>query len=279
MRRFSDSQGSTLLSETVLEPEIPTLAISNKDIGWHMTSNPSPDRVALSLHLYTPPMLECVHSKGVAPVVYCEKGITRTSSSQAMLSPLKLKESAKVHACASVFSNFQMLVEMLWSAFDGQAGSPSPQIMDELIDTLTKVEFNVKEIDQYKSMNGTAYVRRRLALHPCFEVFIVSWKAGEVSPIHDHGGSSAICKVLEGTLLDEHYSKPERNHPPYVVQSSLLKRNEVASYGPETIHRTSVTKEADCCCLLIFAPSYDQCCNFCPKTGACTLVQVSNSEL
>ena len=274
MRRYADSTGTAIVSERLLDPDVAALAISNKDIGWHMTHNMSLDQCALSLHLYTPPMLECVHAAGVAPVVYCDRSSSAPFSSSmasgggaSISSPMKHKGS-KIHACASVFSNFQALMELLWAVFEKKDIADDAKLLkEELTATLTKIEFNPKEIEQYKSMNGAAYVRRRVALHPSFEVFLISWRAGTESPIHDHGGSSAMFKVLEGSVRDEHFSRPQRGMPPYIVQSNVLHRNDVAFHSPDLIHKMTVSDEADCCGLAIYLPSYDQFCTFCPKTG------------
>ncbi len=219
VRRFADEQGTKVVSDEIMEPDSPCVAISNKDLGWHTTRNPSPDRCTLSLHLYTPPMLECVHVEGVAPVVYCKSsdpnasgGMPRpdsvtelapfaqqgsAASLAGLLSPekVKLTLASQLSGCTSVFSNFHTLMETLWNMFEVHGERPVEELSERLTALAQNFEFNPKEIEQYKALNGAAYVRRRVALHPKFEIYIVCWRAGQVSPIHDHGNSSAFVKV------------------------------------------------------------------------------------
>lgn len=271
-RRYEDSTGSQVKSELVLEPDSPCLAITNKDIGWHTTSNSFPDRNSLSLHLYTPPMLECVHQEGVAPVVYCEKAAAlKESPAHAKLwleGGIEAVEKAavsKLSACAEIFCDFRALLETLRVVFEDSNKSSEDQATT-VSKLLAKFEFNPKEVAQYKAVDGLSYTRRRIAKHDNFEVFLVCWRQGQTTPIHDHGGSSAWMKVLEGQVCDTHFSKPARGNPPYIVQTSVLKRGDVAYLSAEKIHQTKAMDE-DCCSISIYSPPYAACSSYCGKTG------------
>ncbi len=61
------------------------------------------------------------------------------------------------------------------------------------------------EVEQYKGIGVGSYSRRRVVMHPAFDVFIICWRSGQQTPIHDHGGSVSWTKVLEGELSDTHY--------------------------------------------------------------------------
>jgi cysteine dioxygenase len=293
----TDACGEEILSETMLDAESNTIVKTNKELGFHTTVNPSQEKCALSLHLYSPPMLDCVHASGVAPVVYCEKSVSKNQQNatrcdmadvlkhaegkmqqvpRALMSPQKSKMNTQMSACASIFSDFHSLMEMLWALFEKKPLT-DPQLPQQLSEILNKFEFNPKEVECYKSMNGELYSRRRVALHPNFEVFIVSWHGGQESRVHDHGGSMAVMKVLEGEIVDEQFAAPGRGLPPYVVQSNVLKKNDVSLLSNSTIHKTT-SSEMGCCTLSIYAPPYDSCTCYCPKTGDQTCVCVSSSD-
>ena len=313
LSRFADAAGKQVVSDAVYEPESPCLAMSNKDLGSHATRNPSVDLCALTLHLYTPPMLECVHAEGVAPVVYCKSSTDLTAATTAvapgavpvpdmscmqgehalataaaaaaapmgsMFSPEKAKLGmvSQLSGCASLFSNFHTLTETLWNMFDQLGERPVDDLTDRVMSVLQKFEFNPKEIEQYKALNNAAAVRRRVALHSKFEIYIVCWKAGQTGSIHNHGGSSAFVKVLEGEITDTHFSRPERGLPPYVVQSSVLRANDVVYLASETIHQTRASGLRDTCTLTVYAPPYEQCTSYCPKTGRATAVLMASTD-
>ncbi len=79
-------------------------------------------------------------------------------------------------------------------------------------------------------------------------------------------------------MTDIHYSKPERGMPPYVVHSSVLRANDVVFLSPETIHQTRVSDKMDTCTLTIYAPPYEECMTYCPKTGRAEPMCVSSSD-
>lgn len=208
IQRFSDSGGKTKVSDMVMEPASPCLAISNKDLGWHTTRNPSTSAVALTLHLYTPPMLECFHSNGVAPVVYSkgatDAGVAGTEAGGAF-SPTKGRAALLASAPqASLFSNFQGLVEMLSNIYETRGSESNAVIGLEIQHVLQNFEAHPKEVRDYcgSRLHDAPSARARVGLHSRFEVYVVHWKAGETSPIHHHGQSSAFLKYGRENAMD-----------------------------------------------------------------------------
>ena len=53
---------------------------------------------------------------------------------------------------------------------------------------------------------GSEYQRERVYVTPDFEVWLLSWLPGQVTPIHDHGGSLTITTVLVGVVLEERFA-------------------------------------------------------------------------
>jgi len=166
--RYSDMTASNMISETELDSDSKCLAINNKDIGWHLTGNFSQQQTALSLHLYTPPMLECKHSQGVSPVIYCEKAESlRESKEKCVLwldggfEAVENAANSKLHACVSVFSNFQSLMEMLRSVFEGPDLGEG-KLAEAVGRVVEKFEFNPKEVEQYKSLSSSFFLAEEL---------------------------------------------------------------------------------------------------------------------
>ena len=38
-----------------------------------------------------------------------------------------------------------------------------------------------------------------------FEVWLLSWLPGQITPIHDHAGAMTVTTVLSGSLIEEHF--------------------------------------------------------------------------
>ena len=278
--RFSDEHGQKKHSEVVIESDSPCLAISNQEIGWHTTENPSTSVVSLTLHLYTPPMLECIHSTGVAPVVY-SKAVTDMSPAFSVLSPSKDRSVVQVASApqASLFSNFQSLVEILSNLYD-KHGVDSLDVLAPMVKAvLQKFEVNPKEVRDYygPQVDGLPMVRCRIGLHSKFEVYVVFWKAGQTSPIHNHGESSAFIKVLDGEITDTHFSTPERGLPPYMVSANVLKSCGTAFLSSKTVHQTKV-HAVDSSALVLYSPPYVECVTFSADTGMACKQSVGNTD-
>lgn len=49
--------------------------------------------------------------------------------------------------------------------------------------------------------------RRPAGLPECFELWLLSWLPGQVTPIHDHGGVETVTTVLSGAVLEERFER------------------------------------------------------------------------
>jgi predicted metal-dependent enzyme (double-stranded beta helix superfamily) len=56
-----------------------------------------------------------------------------------------------------------------------------------------------------------AYTRTRLAVAPHYEVVVMRWSPGSISPIHDHGSSHCWVLMLEGSLDVENFERESAN--------------------------------------------------------------------
>jgi predicted metal-dependent enzyme (double-stranded beta helix superfamily) len=87
-----------------------------------------------------------------------------------------------------------------------------------------------------------AYTRTRLMLTPQYEVVVMQWAGGSVSPIHDHGLSRCWVLMLEGTLDVENFVRdndPSETHVELHPAGRLsLKAGDVdCRKGPAELHR------------------------------------------
>src|SRR5438445_791970 len=52
------------------------------------------------------------------------------------------------------------------------------------------------------------YVRHPVLLQDDWEIMIIGWEAGQITPIHDHRGAMGGMAVLTGSLLEERFATP-----------------------------------------------------------------------
>jgi hypothetical protein len=53
--------------------------------------------------------------------------------------------------------------------------------------------------------DGPECARERVYVTPEFEVWLLSWTSGQITPIHDHGGAITATTVLSGSLIEERF--------------------------------------------------------------------------
>jgi cysteine dioxygenase len=87
------------------------------------------------------------------------------------------------------------------------------------------------------------YTRVPLHRAPSWELLLLCWSAGSASPIHDHGESICVVRVLRGAVRVEDFTCDEDGRP---VRSGewIARVGDVdARRGPRQLHR--VTAAAD----------------------------------
>lgn len=94
---------------------------------------------------------------------------------------------------------------------------------NHLIQTISLMS---KDFDEYTSWSKDCYTRNCVVNNEKFELILICWGAGQMTPIHDHGGEECWVKVLEGELEEVIYKK-NKNDDLVAVRSSISKANQV----------------------------------------------------
>ncbi len=94
---------------------------------------------------------------------------------------------------------------------------------------------------------------------PLFEIVLLNWAAGAVSPIHDHGGQHCWMYVLEGGLdVDDYVRLDPGDVPGYAyVEASGSRRLEVGELdlrsGRYDLHRVGAAGQSPALSLHVYA--------------------------
>jgi cysteine dioxygenase len=92
-----------------------------------------------------------------------------------------------------------------------------------------------------------------------FEVLLLNWAAGAVSPIHDHGGQHCWMQVLEGQLIVDDYLRVDAGDRPGFARveaqgSRLMKAGDLdLRSGQFDLHRVSAPSGVGALSLHIYA--------------------------
>ena len=79
------------------------------------------------------------------------------------------------------------------------------------------------------------YIRHAVLLWEDWEVMLIAWESGQVTPIHDHRGVLGGMAVLSGSLLEERFTTP--GDVPLLVDSRTRPEGDLCDTGPAVLHR------------------------------------------
>lgn len=72
----------------------------------------------------------------------------------------------------------------------------------QLKDLLLKANVTPDDLSEYRIFNDSHYSRNKIAGSEWFDLYLMCWKPGQRSTIHDHTDSSCAFKILQGTATE-----------------------------------------------------------------------------
>lgn len=83
------------------------------------------------------------------------------------------------------------------------------------------------------------YMRHPILLWDDWEIMLIAWESGHVTPIHDHRGVMGGMAVLSGTLAEERFTTPHER--PELFDSRQRPEGDCSDIGPTVLHRLAPT--------------------------------------
>jgi predicted metal-dependent enzyme (double-stranded beta helix superfamily) len=104
--------------------------------------------------------------------------------------------------------------------------------------------------------DGDEYNRELVHAAPGYEIWLLSWLPGQVTPIHDHGGAVTVTTVLSGTVLEERFERAGDLDVLDVRPTSATLREigDIDPIDPVRIHRVRPIGSA--VTLHLYVPTY-----------------------
>uniref|UniRef100_A0A7S3PMW2 cysteine dioxygenase n=2 Tax=Sar TaxID=2698737 RepID=A0A7S3PMW2_9STRA len=184
------------------------------------------------------------------------------------------------------YTNFGNLIKMLHRRVEPLEPGKfhSEAHIEEICKLLSSVRLNRKEYGRYLRFRDDHYTRNLVGYdvpegegdRPKFTVLLLCWEKGQMSPIHDHAGSSCWVKVLVGQLreiryetIDDETSTPD--HTNLKIVRDMKAGVEEVCYINDTqgLHAMgNANSDQVCVSLHVYAPPYVLCKIFDEKSGA-----------
>ncbi len=128
------------------------------------------------------------------------------------------------------------------------SGQPERLTPSRLCDRLARETERYLDRVQFAS---DRYMRHPIVLWDDWEVMLISWQNGQITPIHDHRGVMGGMAILSGSLLEERFTTPELR--PSLADSRTRPEGDLSDIGPTVLHRLT-TKSARAVSLHIYRP-------------------------
>jgi len=154
--------------------------------------------------------------------------------------------------------------------------------VDEVIAWFNRYENNPEDWSKFAKWDKFKYTRNLIHEgNGNFNMILMCWPEGSVSPIHDHSDSHCFMRILEGRLKEIRYDWPEQNQQ---SDGSLVEigTREVGAgdtlYISDEIglHKVENSSHSNrLCSIHIYSPPFDFCQVFDARTCKRTLVSMT----
>ncbi len=81
--------------------------------------------------------------------------------------------------------------------------------------------------ESYCSWSDESYTRNCIIDTKEFELILLCWEKGQMTPIHDHGGEECWVKIIEGEFRETIYKEDETGEL-NIVKSAISKSNDIS---------------------------------------------------
>ena len=81
------------------------------------------------------------------------------------------------------------------------------------------------------------YMRHPILLFDDWEVMLIAWESGQITPIHDHRGVMGGMFMLSGALQEERYTT--QGNVPSLADDRVRPEGDLCEIGPTVLHRLS----------------------------------------
>jgi cysteine dioxygenase len=113
------------------------------------------------------------------------------------------------------------------------------QSLEEFVDVLSdegertgydnifrSINLPISIFKNYCSWSNESYTRNCIVDNEKFELILLCWEPGQITPIHDHGGEECWVKIIDGDFREVIYQEHKAGELS-VVKSSVAKTNDI----------------------------------------------------
>jgi len=124
-----------------------------------------------------------------------------------------------------------------------------------LLDELSRFEIDLDDLSEHLHFAENGYKRNLVRAAPNYHAWVLCWKNGQRSPIHDHSGSACVVRVLRGTLTETMFELAPNGHVKATFSRDFAHGSLIGSEDTD-IHQVSnlQAEDADLVTLHVYTP-------------------------
>ena len=117
--------------------------------------------------------------------------------------------------------------------------------LPRLLDDLSRFEIDLDDLSEYLHFAENGYKRNLVRAAPNYHAWLLCWKNGQRSPIHDHSGSACVVRVLRGTLTETLFELAPNGHVKATFSRDFAQGSLIGSEDTD-IHQVSNLQAGGC---------------------------------
>lgn len=143
-------------------------------------------------------------------------------------------------------------LDLLLDYLDGLKGRP---MMNALAERVRQIDLRREDYAGWVRFNDHHYQRNLVRAGSWYHLWVMCWRNGQRSPIHDHSGSACALRVLEGTATVTHFARAGNGHVKATGSDDLPPGSLVTS-SDDDLHQISNLQagKADLITLHVYTP-------------------------
>ncbi len=128
-------------------------------------------------------------------------------------------------------------------------------VLPELLAQVEELAIDCADVARFVRFSDRNYMRNLVRSGPWYHIWVLCWKNGQRSPIHDHCGSCCAVRVLRGTLTETLFEFAPNGHVKAVFSREFAAGSVIASEDTD-LHQVSNLQagSADLVTLHVYSP-------------------------
>ena len=126
--------------------------------------------------------------------------------------------------------------------------------LDELKNVLARCEVEIEDVARFVRFSERCYQRIPLRGGDWFQAWVMCWRNGQRSPIHDHAASACAVCILDGTATVTRFERAANGHIKAVASEDFPPGTVVASQDADVHQVSNLMARGDLVTLHTYTP-------------------------